>query len=457
MATAWVAGSVRARALARRRLGRSGVRALATSGSLDAALESLARSPYGRAVRPDLPLIEAQHGVGATLLWHLRVLAGWQPAEGAQAVRALAGWFEIANVEDRAGRLTPYRLGRLQMAWPRLAAAGSAEQLRGVLATSAWGDPGGDTPRLVGLRMRCAWAERAAEVSDSTRAWAAGGIALLLARERFAAGRDAAGPGRRAGGAAARGQLAAGHDAGGGHPPAAPSGPPGAGRHHHPGRPVAGGEPLVAAAGADGFALLRRPGFGPDAVVGAVAVLAADAWRVAGALGAGGPACDTGGCRCAGLSRPYPRRWPGSRWSPGAGAARRAGPGGRSGTVEVDRTVATDLPPGDAERRLQRLGDGRAGRPGWPDQARPGCAGTGRTRRPAGRRVRAGAAGGRFSPGGGRRGGGLDAAASMPALAAELAEVGGAVVPLPAPRGAEPPTLVRHAGAARSFRRWCKT
>jgi hypothetical protein len=270
--------------LARRRLGRSGVRALATSGSLDAALESLTRSPYGRAVRPDLPLVEAQHGVGATLLWHLRVLAGWQPAEGAQMIRALAGWFEIANVEDRAGRSAPYRLGRLQMAWPRLAAAGSAEQLRAVLATSAWGDPGGDTPRLVGLRMRCAWAERAAEVSDSTRAWAAGGIALLLARERFAAGRELPGqavaPALRLLG---EGWLEASTLA------EATRRLPGPARSAL--ADITTPTDLWQAESRwwqrleqDGFALLRRPGFGADAVVGAVAVLAADAWRVAGAL-----------------------------------------------------------------------------------------------------------------------------------------------------------------------------
>src|SRR5689334_25150384 len=100
MPAGWVAGSVRARALARRRLGRAGDRALATTGSLGASIVTLAASPYGRDVRAGSSLADAQRAVGATLLWHLRVLAGWQPAEGSQAVRALAGWFEIANVDD---------------------------------------------------------------------------------------------------------------------------------------------------------------------------------------------------------------------------------------------------------------------------------------------------------------------------------------------------------------------
>jgi hypothetical protein len=143
MAAKWVAGSVRARALARRRPGRGGARALATAGSLRSAVESLAASPYGRDVRAESSLAEAQREIGAALLWHLRVLTGWLPAEGSQAGRSLAGWFEIANVEDLlrglAGgpRPQPYRLGRLAVAWPRLAGAGSAEQVREVLTASA--------------------------------------------------------------------------------------------------------------------------------------------------------------------------------------------------------------------------------------------------------------------------------------------------------------------------------
>jgi hypothetical protein len=143
MAAGWVAGSVRARALARRRLGRAGARTLAASGSLPSAVEALAASPYGRDVRAGSSLAEAQRSVGAALLWHLRVLAGWQPLEGSQAVRALAGWFEIANVDDLLGALSgvdrpePYRLGRLAVAWSRLVGSTSAEQIREVLATSA--------------------------------------------------------------------------------------------------------------------------------------------------------------------------------------------------------------------------------------------------------------------------------------------------------------------------------
>ena len=290
MAAGWVAGSVRARALARRRLGRAGARALATGGSLPTEVEALAASPYGRDVRTGSSLAAAQRAVGAALLWHLRVLAGWQPVEGSQAVRALAGWFEIANVDDLlravsgAGRPEPFRLGRLGVAWSRLAGATSAEQVRRVLTTSAWGDPGGETPWQIGLGMRCAWAERVAEVSDATRPWATGGLALLLARERFGSGRS---PGERAVAPAVRllgpGVLAAASL------PEAAARLPITARDALAG--VTGPEDLWAAEARwwtrlerDGFGMLRGPRFDLDAPVGAVAVLAADAWRVGAAL-----------------------------------------------------------------------------------------------------------------------------------------------------------------------------
>ncbi|HEY6749355.1 MAG TPA: V-type ATPase 116kDa subunit family protein [Mycobacteriales bacterium] len=124
-----------------------------------------------------------------------------------------------------------------------------------------------------------------------------------------------------------------------------------------------------------------------------------------------------------------------------------------SGAVEVDRTVAADLPPGDAERHLQRLADGRGARPRLA-MTRPDLDALERAGRAD---LLAGESELEQREAGAVRRGAVAALAgwaprvSVPALAAQLAEVGGAVVPLPAPRGAEPPTLVRHAGAARSF------
>src|SRR5512133_1406952 len=98
--TAWVAGTVRARSLTWRRLGAGAARRLAASGSLPDATAALAATPYRHGVRAGQDLAGAQRGVTLTMLWHLRVLAGWLPREGGRMLRLLAGRFEIANVDD---------------------------------------------------------------------------------------------------------------------------------------------------------------------------------------------------------------------------------------------------------------------------------------------------------------------------------------------------------------------
>jgi hypothetical protein len=290
MSVGWVAGSVRARALARRRMGRAAARALAASPSLDAAVATLAATPYRHDVHPGLDLAEAQRGVAATLLWHLRVLAGWLPREGADTMRLLVAWFEIANVEDLLHRLAggageePFRLGALATAWPRLAGARSPAELRRVLATSRWGDPGAETPWAVTVGMRLSWAARLAAAADQAAPWAAGAAALLVARERLGAGRDLPSKARaHAGALLGPAALAAG---------SLPEL-----RERLPARArwvllgVAGLDGLWEAEARwwtrverDGFELLRATGQGPASVLGAVAVLGVDAWRVRAAL-----------------------------------------------------------------------------------------------------------------------------------------------------------------------------
>ena len=97
MSTSWVAGVVRAKALAGRRIGAGGVRALAGSPGVAQAVTALHLTPYGHDVRPGMGLAEAQHAVGASLLWNMRVLAGWLPRRGADVVRLLAAGFEVAT------------------------------------------------------------------------------------------------------------------------------------------------------------------------------------------------------------------------------------------------------------------------------------------------------------------------------------------------------------------------
>lgn len=196
----WVAGSVRARHLLARRLGRSDAWALAQAPSLDAALERLAPSAYGHRCRPGMALAGAQRAIADTALWHVRVLAGWTPPRGLEPVRALAAGFEIANVDDRLAFIAgaevpiPFELGGLATSWPRLAGAQSAGELRSLLIGSPWGDPGADDPAAIRLALRLAWARRVlASVQEATD-WADGAVALLLARELFLADRPAERP-----------------------------------------------------------------------------------------------------------------------------------------------------------------------------------------------------------------------------------------------------------------------
>lgn len=275
MSAGWVAGSVRARALARRRLGPAAARQLAASGSLDAALTALSGTAYGRRARPGDDVATAQHGIASGLLWDLRVLAGWLPRDGVRMLRTLAGWFELANIEEAltAHPGPVYDLGALATAWPRLRLAA----------------PGGEG--AVGLRAR--WAARVAELGEPATIWAAGGIALLIAGERAGAGRhlDSAvlGSAARLAGAAA---IGAGTltELNGALPARARWVLAGIGS---PGELWRGEVTWRARVEQDGLRLLRTASLDSGVVLGAVAVLACDALRVRAALEAaargGGP------------------------------------------------------------------------------------------------------------------------------------------------------------------------
>ena len=289
MSLAWVAGSVRAKALARRRLGRTAIRELAACSTTESALHMLTGTAYGRDVRPGLTVEQAQHAVRAALLWQLRVLAGWQPRAGAELVRRLAAWYEIANVEEQFRRFAgepaepAYELGALATSWRRLATCAGPAQLREALASSPWGDPGGDEPHAVGVAMRLTWAQRVAALSPLLVPWAAGAATLLLTRDHSRVGRTLPTPGRRAA-SALLGNRAL--DAGSLRELATAAGPDAAWVLEGIEEPT---DIWLAETAwwrrveADGVALLhagadRRP------VLGTIAVLAADAWRVCAAL-----------------------------------------------------------------------------------------------------------------------------------------------------------------------------
>jgi hypothetical protein len=287
----WVAGSVRAKAMARRRIGAAHLRALAGRPTLAEALTEIADGPYGHDVRADQSLAEAQHAITAATLWNVRVLAGWLPPRGGELLRLLAGWFEIANVDEHVRELTGepaaprYRLGTLATAWPRLSQAGSLAELRVALAASPWGDPGGDTPRLLALGPRLAWARRVAALVPFTEPWAAGGTALLVARERFGAGgRGLPEP------AAAAASLLLGNAWRAATSPAELAGRLPATARWAVAGVLSGADLWRAEAGwwsrirADGRRLLASARFGPGPAVGAVALLAVDAWQAQVAL-----------------------------------------------------------------------------------------------------------------------------------------------------------------------------
>jgi len=196
----WVAGNVRARALLNRRLGAGRTRALAAMGSLTDAQHALADTAYGRDISVGQPALDTDHAVYAALLWHLRVLAGWQPAQGAQAIRALAAGFEASNVVAHARRLAGaparpyYMLGALATAWPRLSETSSLTQLRETLAQTVWGDPGSESPSDIALAVQIGWATRVARAVPEAWAWAHARLALTLARRRLLEQRELSEP-----------------------------------------------------------------------------------------------------------------------------------------------------------------------------------------------------------------------------------------------------------------------
>lgn len=194
MRAGWVAARVKARLVLERRAGVETARRLAEASSLQEAGSGLLGTAYAQAAVAR-ELEEAQRGVAASAAMQLRVLAAWLPPGGATGLRALAAWFELANIEDRLAYLAgaplraPFELGALSSVWDAAASSQSPEELRVLLASSSWGDPGSLDAQQIHLALRLAWARRVAAETPEASRWAAGAAAILLAEELLVAGR----------------------------------------------------------------------------------------------------------------------------------------------------------------------------------------------------------------------------------------------------------------------------
>jgi hypothetical protein len=286
----WVAAQVRSRSLAGHCLGPAGVREVAGAGSLDGALAFLATSSYGPRLHPGLDLATSEHEVFASVLWNLRVLAGWSPAMGASRLHVLAGVFELANLRGHLARIEGYRapasfdLGSLA-AVPGRETPATINELRDALRRSSWGDPGAVDASGVYVALQFALARRIVDDVTEAGAWAQTYAALVLARlvvEDCAPERDS--------NAAANARIVLGSRAV-------------AARTLDELRRALGREVAPVLEGVQGAGdlwlaefrwwthlwddaqgRLRHSAPGPEAVVAAAAVLAADAWRVQMAL-----------------------------------------------------------------------------------------------------------------------------------------------------------------------------
>lgn len=288
----WVAASVRARSMAQRRVGAGASRAVAAEPTLGQAVSLLQDSSYAERLRGAAGLAAAERALQETVLWQLRVLGGWLPASGTALARAAAGAFEIENVMALAHQLAggprapePYQLGALATAWPRIRQAGSAGELAGILAETAWGaDVGAAGPGALRDALTVAWLRRIAAVAPPARPWCGAACALVAARILTV---DAVAPtapvvhllrpvlGRAWENATTIDEFTSAL------PPSLRRVLAGVAAPTELWRAEAR---LHAVVEKSGFQLLRGSMPGPDVVLGALAVLSTDAWRVRAAL-----------------------------------------------------------------------------------------------------------------------------------------------------------------------------
>ncbi|MEO7121743.1 MAG: V-type ATPase subunit [Lacisediminihabitans sp.] len=186
----WVAASVRARGMVQRRMGQGGCDRLAACHDFDSAAALLEGSVYGDRLSGVSTLGEAQRAVNESVLWQFRVLAGWMPASGTQLVAAAVAGFEAHNIvalsqglSGRAESPAPYELGALATAWPTVRTATSLTDLSIALRESRWGDVGtlSDPDDLADI-LTAAWLQRLMTVAPAARPWVVRAFVLIASR-----------------------------------------------------------------------------------------------------------------------------------------------------------------------------------------------------------------------------------------------------------------------------------
>jgi hypothetical protein len=191
MSAGWIAGDVRARGLAAAEA-IDVASSVAETPGLEPAVAVLGQTRWIRDTGSATSVETAERAVFETLIWQLRVLAGWLPSEGVEVVRSCVAWFEIRNIEDRlayfagASAAPPYELGRLGLISKSLGGTSNAEDIRRLMVASAWGDPGGEDAYAIRMWLRHRWHRRARDASPELRIWADAAAWLFALRERFA-------------------------------------------------------------------------------------------------------------------------------------------------------------------------------------------------------------------------------------------------------------------------------
>jgi len=292
--------------MAQRRTGTGTSHTIAAQPSVDHGLDLLRHSVYEQRLAQATTRLEQERATMDAVLWQLRVLAGWIPATGTRLVRAAAGGFEMANILALArsfaaadGSAAPttapparfYDMGSLSTAWPRLRTSANSRQLAARLLSSPWGDvwpreTSTAAPSSLRDTLTVAWITRLARVAPGAWPWAQGSASLRAARMLLV---DQVSPAphflhlvrpvigtawQRASSLTTltdtlpRGIRPLLHDL---------DGPQDLWRAE---------ARLTSRIEEDGFRMLRGSSPGPEVVLGAITVIALDAWRVRAALAA---------------------------------------------------------------------------------------------------------------------------------------------------------------------------